>query len=444
MVKRLGPEARSEIAIGVVGPRDLVERTMLIGGDLSTTDWRLVGAPHAEEHETYEKFRKIADSIDVVLFSGPLQYDLAREAGELPVPATFVPVSGASLYSTLLRGVIAHGADPARVSIDSISADDVAEAYGEIEMSTGDVHVSEYQRPESARDFVGFHERLYRQGATTMALTTIRTVAQKLTAVGVPVLRMMPTVSTLRIALNTAALLGTGSRLEESQIAIVIVEVAASARPSYSGPSNYWQQELKLSLHQALLADARRMGATVVPRDENSYVVTATVGSLSQATDGFRAAPFLDRIRAELGLAIEVGIGLGRTARDADAHALAAVEKARSSDGTSAFLIGVDGNVLSLPSRPHRRVDPINEPSASPRALKLLERLTGLLGDEETPLVVDADRVAEVLGVTARSARRTLQSLSDEGLAWPMPPVRSAQAGRPRQPYRLVTEKLRT
>jgi hypothetical protein len=30
----------------------------------------------------------------------------------------------------------------------------------------------------------------------------------------------------------------------------------------------------------------------------------------------------------------------------------------------------------------------------------------------------------------------------DEGLAWPLPPNRAAQPGRPRQFYRLVTEKL--
>ncbi|MFC7717821.1 GTP cyclohydrolase IIa [Nonomuraea recticatena] len=318
------------MAIGVVGPSDLVEEIMMIGADLpGAADWRLVGAPHAGEHETYEKFSRIADSIDVVLFTGPLQHDLARQAGELPVPATHVPMSGASLYASLLRGVLTQGIDPARVSIDSLPAADVDEAYGEIGVSTEGVHLSEYDQPESARGFAAFHEQLYRQGTTTAALTTIRSVAGKLAAEGVPVLRMLPTSHTLRLALNTAALLGTGSRLEESQIAIVVVELAASARPTYSGPGNYWQQELKLSLHQSLLADARLMGATVTARDENSYVVTATVGALAQATDGFRVAPFMDRIRADAGVAVEVGIGLGTTARDADSNAMVAVEKAR-------------------------------------------------------------------------------------------------------------------
>jgi predicted ArsR family transcriptional regulator len=47
-----------------------------------------------------------------------------------------------------------------------------------------------------------------------------------------------------------------------------------------------------------------------------------------------------------------------------------------------------------------------------------------------------------VLGVTARTARRLLHGLVEEGLAWPLPPSRAPQPGRPRQFYRLVTEKL--
>ena len=433
---RLRSESRSRVAIGVVGPHDLVEQIIMIGAELpAATDWRLVGAPHAEEDETYDKFSRIADSIDVVLFTGPLQYDLARKAAELPLPATYVPMSGASLYASLLRGVLSHGIDPARVSIDSLPAADVDEAYGEIGVSTAGVHLSEYDRPESARGFSAFHEQLYRQGETTAALTTIRSVANKLTAAGVPVLRLLPTSHTLRLALNTAALLGTGSRLEDAQIAIVVVELAASAKPSYSGPGNYWQQELKLALHRCLLADARLMGATVVPRDENSYVVTATVGALGQATDGFRVAPFMDRIHSDAGVAVEVGIGLGSTARDADANALAAVEKARGAGAAAAYLVGGDGTVLSLPVRRRRRQE--SGPVIATKAAKLLERLVESLDDGDT-MVVDAEIVADVLSVSPRSARRVLQSLAEEGLAWPLPPVKGTQAGRPRQPYRLV------
>lgn len=469
-MKRIGKGVRSQIAIGVIGARDMVERMMMVAGQMGG-DWRLVGSAYSEEHEARDRLMKIEGSIDVCLFAGPLPYDLAREGGDLPVPATYVPISGAALYSTLLRGALQADIDPARVSVDSVSPTELAEAYSEIGLATDGVHVSPYSRPESAREFYSFHERLYRDGATSGALTTVPTVSERLSAAGVPVLRMIPTAATLRIALHTAALLGTGSRLEESQIAIAFVEVAKAARAGYAGPSNYWQQELKLALHRVLLHEARLMGATVLPRDEHGYLVIATLGSLARATSDFRVAPFLQRVAEELGVAVDVGIGLGRTAASAETHAQLALDKARTIDTPSAFVIDSDDHVLELPAVPHRRAaslapetveeGPEGPPGedagtlagapaagAATKGHEILARLQSLLAgegtapDNSTPLVVDAERVAEVLGVTPRTARRVLHTLVAEGLAWPMPPARPVRAGRPRQPYRLVTEKL--
>lgn len=434
---------RSEIVIGVVGPRDLVERIMFMGREPGARDWRLVGSAHTVETETYDRLMKIVDGIDVVLFTGPLQYDLARTGGELPVPATCVPISGAAMYSALLRGTMAGTCDPSRVSIDSIAENDVVESYGEMGLSADGVRVRTYEGPDSVREFLGFHQDLHRSGATTAALTTVRSVARGLEAAGVPVLRMLPTARTLRTALNTAALLGTGSKLEESQIAIAIVELPQASRLGHPGPSNYWQQELKLSLHRALLSEARRMAATVIPWYENGYLIIATVGSLAQATDGLRVAPFLDHLRAELGVAVEIGIGLGRTARDAETNAAAALERARAEEAEGAFLVDVDGDLVSLPSRPHHRTAAPAEAATVSRGLRVLRRLVDEL-DLATgaPSVIDAEGVSATLGVSLRSARRILADLVEQGLAWPMPSARSAQAGRPRQQYRLVVESL--
>ncbi|MFI7615393.1 transcriptional regulator [Nonomuraea terrae] len=432
---------RSRIAIGVVGPHDLVERIVHVGAGLPTAaTLRLVSASQDE------KLSKITGSVDAVLFTGPLQYDLATQAGELDVPATYVPVSGAGLYAALLRGALGQGVDPARVSIDSIAPAEVAEAYDEIGLPTAGVHVREYLGPDSVRGFAGFHGRLHREGATTAALTTVRTVATRLTADGVPVLRMTPAASTVRRAIDTAALLGAGHRARESQIAIALVSPVARPGPADAG--DYRQQELRLLLHRSLLADARLMGATVVPREEHAYALITTAGALSRVTDGFRTAPFVDRVRADVGLDVVCGLGLGGTARDADAHAATALDRARAA-GVAAFLVDGDGVALPLPAHgragartggsPGTVREPGRRGAREPgsRAVRIRDRLVERLGPG--CVVVDAETVAEILGLAPRSARRVLQHLVEEGLAWALPPVRPTQAGRPRQPYRLIT-----
>lgn len=430
---------RSETVIGVIGARDLVNRIVAVAERMDEPV-RLVGAAYSNEQEGFDRLTDIETRIDVALFAGPLPYDLAREHGELPVPATYVPVSGAALYSTLLRGTLEQRCDPARVSVDSISETDLGEAYAEIGVAPDGVRVLEYRHPRSAREFYDFHEHLYRDGVTSAALTTMPTVERRLLDAGVPALRMVPTAATLRIALNTAMLLGAGSRLEESQIAIGVVEPAASER---SNPVSYGQQELNLALHRELLQVARAMGATVLPRGDDSYLIIATVGSVAQVTAGFRVAPFLDHVRRELGVLVDVGLGVGRTARDAEVNAHAALERAHSEPDAAAALVGPDGSMLSLPSKLHQRTENGSAESERTRGADLLDRMVRSLDSQSgQALVVDAERVAELLDVSARTARRTLHTLVEEGLAWPVPPARNTGAGRPRQLYRLITTKL--
>jgi hypothetical protein len=81
-------------------------------------------------------------------------------------------------------------------------------------------------------------------------------------------------------------------------------------------------------------------------------------------------------------------------------------------------------------------------PPRSPRGVDTLSRLAKKLPAGDRAQVVDAETTAGLLGVTPRTARRLLRLLVEEGLAWPLPPDRSAMPGRPRQLYRLIVEKL--
>jgi hypothetical protein len=430
------------ITIGVIGPPDLVEQILRFGAEESFADCNLLGAAQTGEQETHERLRRIESKIDVALFTGPLLYDLARESAALTVPATYVPTSSTSLGFGLLRALVSGAHDLSRVSIDTLTPMQVEEAYAEIGISTDLVHVLEYTDPRSASEFFSFHENLYRTKEAGLAITAIRSVAQKLKAAGIPSVRMTPSGAILRSALRSAALLGMGIKVQGAQIATIVVEVYGANSQGYSGPSNYSQQELSLSLHRVLLSEARHMGATVIPHGENRYLIHATLGSVEQATMQLKVAPFLDRVRNELGLTVGVGIGLGRTARDAEAQAMLALQGAQAVGGTAAFLADDTGDLLSLPPRAHQKDESTAAPLGEAKSLSTLKLLTESLATGSGLLVVDAEQVAEVLDVTARSARRVLQGLVADGLAWTMPAARSAQAGRPRQQFRLITEKL--
>ncbi|MBZ2198733.1 hypothetical protein [Occultella gossypii] len=434
------PEA---VTIGVIGADRFIHRVAAVAREETRTPYRLVTGAADREVDARERAMRLVGDVDVLLFSGPLSYDEAMSDGPLPVPATFVPTGGVALPTALLRGALTGAVDPARVSIDSAPERDVRETYAELGLPTDDVHVLEYRESVTAEQFLAFHREHYDAGRTSGAITTVPWLAEQLSEAGIPNITMAPAVMTLRATLRTARLLGSGARLEDSRIAIVIVRLPDSALPNRTSSSNYWYQELMLSLHRALLHDARRMDAAVLQRDENSYLVITTMGSLRSGTDDLARAPFLASIRAALSLDAGVGIGLGMTTLEAEENAQAAVNLAVASSGGLAYLVGPHGNPVPLPESAENPA-PEPEPVAD-RQAEMLQEIIGLLdtsGDDSR--VVDADRVSRLQGVTLRTARRTLRGLVDAGLAWPMPPARVQKAGRPPVRYQLLDERLIT
>jgi hypothetical protein len=432
-------ERTPDLAVGLFGPRALVRvmaeegKVLLERNPLGAV--RFLSGGHVELAEATERYLRLADRIDAAVFPGPMHYDLAREAGYLSVPASYVKLSGAALYSTLLRGRVHGELDLTRISIDSLSQAAVEEAYAEIEVPSSGVHCAPYTDPESALDFASFHRPLLRSGAVTMALTTIYSVERQLRAEGFPVMRIQPTRATIRSALETAVLLGRGTKLEEQQIAMLAVRVLTEG--SLANGGSYWQQEAALSVHRMLLDEARTVGATVVRRGDTQFGITTTYGGLDALTSHLTHAPFVAAVHHALGLPLAVGLGVGHTARDAEANALAGLESALERRGEAAVYVDGSERQVVLPAASPER--PERSGGDAGRASQVLERIVAALPNTQ---VVDVEDVSAALAVTDRTGRRLLKQLVEAGLAWPLPPQPSPAGGRPRLQFRLLPEKI--
>jgi hypothetical protein len=438
--------AQGDLTIGIVGPHDLVERIMLSGtsaaakaGAASATadagpPRRLVAAAYRDEQEAADQVVRLGATIDVCLFASRVPYDYARAAGVLACPATFVPLSGSALYAALLKASRDTGMDPVRASVDVVSRADIEEAYTELGWPSQAVHVRE--DTGSPAVMASFHERLWRRNQTSVAFTCLQSVAVRLSAAGVPAVTLRPTGSDIRVALRTAALIGGYRRLEDAQLALALVEVPALRDGGRRGSPRQSREELRLTVHRFLVQEAQRIHAAVSPASDHGFLIVATRGSLARFTDGFRLPPFADRARSDLGVTIEVGIGMGRTAVEAEAHARASLGRTQAGGGLRALAPGREGPAPvpapRLPEGGARRS----------RSLETLSRLAQKLDSTDANLVVDAETAGQLLAVTPRTARRMLHILVEEGLAWPLPPNRAPQPGRPRQFYRLVVEQL--
>jgi hypothetical protein len=445
-------QPQGELTIGVVGPHELVERVMLSGhpaqghqaqvpsaqpaGSPGAIARRLVAAAYRDEQEAADKVLRLGPVVDAFLFASRVPYEYARKAGALAGPATSVPLNGSALYGALLRAMQAGSYDLTRVSVDVLGRGDVEEVYTDLGLAVRGVHVRE--ETGSAATLAAFHERLWRRDETTLALTCLASVAERLSAAGVPVITVQPTGSAIRGGLRTATLLASQRRLEEAQLAVVVVEVPTLRDTQRRSAPRQSREELRLTVHRFLVQEAQRIQATVSPMGDHCFHVTATRGSLQPATDGFRMPPFTERARSGLGIALEVGVGMGRTAHEAEAHARAALGRSQSGQRAGMFALDREGRALV----PAPRQPTLPPQQARPKGIETLARLADKLSGSDEALVVDAEMAGRLLAVTPRTARRLLRTLVDEGLAWPLPPSRTPQPGRPRQFYRLIVEKL--
>lgn len=434
--------AGRELSIGLFGPRVAVRQLMQVGQEYLTDGVRLVAAVLDRPEQAAAEVARLSDRLQVAVFPGPLHHERAKEAGQLDVPSLHVPLTGEALYVALMRAHRA-GVDIERISIDSLSLADVTEAYTELDMSTDHVAVMPYDRAADAGDYLQFHRDGLEHRRTVLALTTFYDVQQQLGDTGLAVQRMRPTRSTVRQTLTTALLLARGSRLHQTQIAMLAVQVPPTGSGTLEGPSHYWQQDVALSVQRLLLDEVRRSGAILQPRSESRFMITTTRGGLEEITADLTAAPFLSRCRDQLGLDLWVGAGLGTTAQEAERHALAAMESAAAArTGDHAALVDVDGSERLLPRTDS---DPA-PPGADQRSGEILRTLIngrrGAGDTDQSELTVGVDDVAQILAVTPRSARRICKMLIDAGLAWPTQAVRSSSGGRPRQQFRLLADKL--
>jgi hypothetical protein len=441
--------AQGELTIGVVGPHELVERIMLSGasaggrpgaaaGTLAAMEAgparRLVAAAYRDEQEAADQVVRLGMAIDVCLFASRVPYEYARTAGVLGCPATFVPLGGSALYAALLKAGRDPALDPSRASVDVLSRGDVEEAFAELGLSTSGVHTREDSGSPAV--VASFHERLWRRKQTSVAFTGLQSVAARLSAAGVPVFPLRPTASDIRVALRTAALLGGYRRLEDAQLALAIVEVPTLRDGGRRAAPRQSREELRLTVHRFLVQEAQRIHAAVSPTSDHGFLIVATRGSLARATDGFRVQPFTERARSDLGVTIEVGIGMGRTAVEAEAHARASLGRVHGPAGIRGFAPGRESQAPVPVPRLHEA------DARRSRSLETLSRLAEKLAATDADMVVDAEAAGQLLAVTPRTARRLLHILVEEGLAWPLPPNRTPQPGRPRQFYRLVVEQL--
>jgi len=431
------PRGGRAVRIGVVGADRGVANVQEVAADLPAVD--VVPLAYRVEEEAGELVAGAARRIDLAMFCGPVPYLLARGAIPAGLPTTYIPYDGSGLVKALFDFFRLAGEGPNAFSIDSVPRGVVMRGVCEVELEGVEVVAISDGAVLPREDLVDCHRELWRQGRTRAAITYMRSVQHALDRDRVPTIYVQPLASSIRIALERALLMSENRFNEAAQLVVMLARIVR--RPAIGSTQ---LQKLDLTAQSLLLDVGDEIGAALLPLGDGLYALYTTKAGLDQIPNwALGELPFLQRVSDVLGVDAKVGIGFGGTSKEAQSNATRALALADDVPGAAAFAVLRDARVLgplgagSATVREARVHDPdlLAEARRVGVAPRSLAQVYAYLASFQ---VFDAEKLARLLGVSDRSARRTVSRLLNAGVLESAGEESVHRRGRPRQLYRLA------
>lgn len=405
------------ITVAVVGPPDLVTLTGEVVQGIAGVEALQLSYQH--ESETPQILRGLPASVDALLFTGVVPYEIAASHNLLGPAAGYVEYSGSVLLATLLR-IARDGQAVTSLSIDTLSDEQTRDTLTEAGVPLERVRILPYSPGTDSARVAQFHRRVHEEDPGSIALTCVRSVYEEL-ASEQPTMRLAPARSAVRLAVNRLQYILDSQRNGDAQVVLGLVEVDDAAEA-------------------ALRAELTPLGATLVHSGPREFLLVATRGPLEEVTAGLSELPMLHRLKTQFPT-VRIGFGLGGSGAEAYSLAQRALGRARALGRTGAVVsMRHDIDVTLSTTAPPRATQRGNLHQLAHRAglsVGTMERLQELLRDRGD-LDLTTREAAEHLGVQPRTARRILNRLERSGLARSVGTKNPVGSGRPLIVYRVL------
>lgn len=426
----------TEIRIGVIGPLELLP--LILQTLKAFPSFIPEVRVYRHESEAVEHTRELMHNVEVLLFSGPEPYRLARQRLTLPVPALYVPRSGTGLYRALFH--LDHKCDMQACTVDSLSKLAVERVFTELGIRGIDMYYYEGDPLLSRDDVLQFHVQHYEQGKSSAALTGSREVSEMLSIYGVPNEWVMPTEQDITVSLERALLSTETRRSKETQFVIGLIHMEGT---DIEGP----QQDAgrtKERIHRTVQGFVESLNGHVSQINDYEYLFVTTRGAFEAVTGGYKSIQLAKEMGTAYGVTMSIGAGFGTSASDAGVHAELALRHAKDAGGNICFIVREDRSIIGplemaeanecdMSLIDFKLVKEAEAAGLSPMHLSKLVAQVARTGRTE----YSAFELAVILNITVRSTHRLLSLWLDAGLIEIAREVKAPSKGRPKQIYRF-------
>ncbi|MEK3979033.1 GTP cyclohydrolase IIa [Psychrobacillus sp. FSL K6-2836] len=433
----------SDIKIGIIGPKDLVNQTKetLKSFPNFTPVFRLV----EQDSQIHEITKELINDVEVLMFTEYHAYNIAKQLVEFKIPVHHMPLMGTGLYRSLFLIKIAYPLTC--LSIDTFDKKYIEQILLELEEVNYDLLVYKNNTSSSGiYEIIKFHIENYRIH-NSIVLTGIQDVAKQLDNLQIPYQWVTPTQQDMIVSFERALLATDTRRNKESQIVFGLINIDNFKNITAKYSSEHDVQLLKLKLQQMLLEYIKMLDGHLIILGGDEYSFITTRGIFERETRGYKFIPLLQDVKNELGVTISLGVGFGRTATESGNHARLALRQSLDLGGNVCYIVREDQSVLGpvdiTTYKQYERYDlAITDPQLLDKAEKAgmsASYMTKLMArvSRHKKIEYTAQELASTLNVTIRSANRILLKWTDAELVDIVGEEKVTHKGRPRRIYRL-------
>lgn len=327
-----------------------------------------------------------------------------------------------------------------RLSIDVQDEIHVSEVLSELNITDDDIYTYSYKQDAKVdiKKIVDYHKQLFEEGKIDYVLTSLHEIEKQLNEYGVPTYQMVIPKRNMDRAIQECKTIATLNMSKSAQIVAGYIRIKEMEKiVEEKGESHL--KELQFKLYQILLKFGHKTYASVLTNNENQYVIFGTRGVLDHITNHYRDFPLIKEIENALDTTIEIGFGLGLTAKQAEDHARLALDACTHNSNSSCYIINDRGETIG-PLGVKKHFDTSRLYQALIHKAKLNNELSYNFIDfvqlrNNEPF--SSNDIANYYRVTKRSAERTVNKLLTGNVIKVVGEEKPYVKGRPRKLFQI-------
>lgn len=427
------------IRLGLLGAEDSLQCIQTIAAEYDEFD--CLPCLWSKREDIVPLLQTNADKVDMWLFAGRIPYLIAQAWGGVAQPIFHLPYQGASLYRTLCEIFYTQKVKMNEISFDSILYSDLKQVFCELGIADEPLHVKPFELGMTEEESIQYHYELWKTHQTKLAVTCALSVKKGLQQLGVPFYRVLPARTAVESTLNMMLRTFEMQNLRDAQIAMQMFEFDSLAGVSkeWLSTDDLYMMEMKAT--QKLIAYAKRVQGSLKLAGPGRFVVFTTRGMLRMITENFTSIPDVEEFEQ-----ISCGIGIGRSAYEAEFHAAKALLTAKEY-GEGTWMVYFDDKTVTGPLGKKEQInysyvsaELIAVSKETSLSVSTLNKLMAIMRKNHRT-EISAYEVAQYMQILPRSAHRIITELEKKGYAQIVGEENPNPRGRPRKLYRIQLEQ---